>query len=354
LLDLGFSWVEIGSITPKPQPGNPRPRVFHIPEDGALINRYGFPSDGHASVLSRLRARISPFRPESVGVPASLRHGSLLAVNLGKNKASPADSIADFVDGVETFGSYADVLVINVSSPNTPGLRGLQTRSALTNLLNGVNAVRKKAASASRDARAPKLVVKIAPDLSESELLDIASVIRENEVDGVIVSNTTVSRPSSLINSNKGEQGGLSGKPLKPFTLAALRILRPQIPASIPLIGCGGISSGADALEYAKAGASLVQIYTSFGYDGAGACRRIKDELKELLAKEGATWQGVVDDAVNGLSWKPVQPAVLVEAERPSNVEALIDEARELGNMLDRLSEKFGGGDTTGTPTPPP
>ena len=141
LLDLGFSWVEIGSITPKPQvgkntmsrgymiltrfqqPGNPRPRVFHLPEDDALINRYGFPSDGHASVLSRLRARISPFQPKSADVPASQRPGSVLAVNLGKNKSSPADSIADFVSGVETFGPYADVLVINVSSPNTPGLR---------------------------------------------------------------------------------------------------------------------------------------------------------------------------------------------------------------------------------------
>lgn len=140
LLNLGFSWVEIGSITPKPQvrttaprsciiltqmlqPGNPRPRVFHLPEDSALINRYGFPSDGHASVLSRLRSRISPFQPQNADVPASLRPGSVLAVNLGKNKASPAESIADFVSGVETFGPHADVLVINVSSPNTPGLR---------------------------------------------------------------------------------------------------------------------------------------------------------------------------------------------------------------------------------------
>ena len=139
LFDLGFSWVEIGSITPDPQvgkntveelhdpntflqPGNPQPRVFHLPEDDALINRYGFPSHGHASVLSRLRARISPFQKEP-GNSASQRHGSVLAVNLGKNKSSPVDSIADFVTGVETFGPYADVLVINVSSPNTPGLR---------------------------------------------------------------------------------------------------------------------------------------------------------------------------------------------------------------------------------------
>jgi dihydroorotate dehydrogenase len=209
-------------------------------------------------------------------------------------------------------------------------------------------------------------VVKIAPDLSESELLDIASVIRENEVDGVIVSNTTVSRPSSLMNGmyfpytcriislkrravNKREQGGLSGRPLKPYTLAALRILRPQIPASVPLIGCGGISTGADALEYAKAGASLVQIYTSFGYDGPGACRRIKDEVNDILAKEGTTWQGVVDKAVNALSWRPSPPPVPVKPEELSEVQVLINEAKELRHLLDRLSEKFGGGDTIGT-----
>lgn len=154
--------------------------------------------------------------------------------------------------------------------------------------------------------------------------------------------------------ANKAEQGGLSGRPLKPYTLAALRILRPQIPASIPLIGCGGISTGADALEYAKAGASLVQVYTSFGYDGAGACRRIKDELNELLAKEGTTWQGVVDSAVNGLSWKPTAPPVPVKVGDPLNVEVLINEAKELGTLLDQLGERFSSGDTTGVPQPPP
>lgn len=151
--------------------------------------------------------------------------------------------------------------------------------------------------------------------------------------------------------ANKAEQGGLSGRPLKPYTLAALRILRPHIPASIPLIGCGGISTGADALEYAKAGASLIQVYTSFGYDGVGACRRIKDELNDLLSKEGTTWQGVVDKAVNELSWKPPPPPVLVED--PSDTQVLIDEAKELGRLLDHLSEKLGGEDATGISKPP-
>lgn len=152
--------------------------------------------------------------------------------------------------------------------------------------------------------------------------------------------------------ANKAEQGGLSGKPLKPYTLAALRILRPQIPASIPLIGCGGISTGADALEYARAGASLVQVYTSFGYDGAGACRRIKDELIELLAKEGTTWQDVVDNAVNGLSWEPAPTPVAVKAAELSSVEELINEAKELGGLLDKLGERFGSGDAVGIQTP--
>ena len=227
-----------------------------------------------------------------------------------------------------------------------------------------MNATREKVAPTSR---VPKLVVKIAPDLSEPELLDIASAIKGSKVDGVIVSNTTVSRSPSLINctfsppgnilvlktwiANKGEQGGLSGKPLKPYTLAVLRILRPQIPGSIPLIGCGGISTGADVLEYAKAGASLVQIYTSFGYDGAGACRRIKDELNELLAEEGTTWQAVVNKAVKELSWKPAPPPVPVKAEDLSDVGVLINEAKELGKLLDQLGEKLGGGDTIGIPS---
>lgn len=154
--------------------------------------------------------------------------------------------------------------------------------------------------------------------------------------------------------ANKGEQGGLSGRPLKPYTLAALRILRPHVPASIPLIGCGGISTGADALEYAKAGASLVQLYTSFGYDGPGACRRIKDELNDLLAKEGTTWQSVVDNAVNQLSWKPPPPPVEVKIEEPQNIRVLINEAKELGQSLDQLSEKFGSGDATDIPTMTP
>ncbi|OAX39276.1 hypothetical protein K503DRAFT_865554 [Rhizopogon vinicolor AM-OR11-026] len=303
ILNLGFSWVEIGSVTPKPQPGNPKPRVFHLPDDEALINRYGFPSQGSASVLSRLRARIPTFHEAKDNTTAALKPRSVLAINLGKNKTSPVESPDDFVNGVKTFGTYADVLVINVSSPNTPGLRGLQNRELLEDLLASVTKARDELEPSPITARRPRLVLKIAPDLEESQIVDIADLIRNSSIDGVIVSNTTISRPASLRDPNKSEMGGLSGAPLKPRTLQVLKTLRAHLPSSIPLIGCGGIRTGADALEYGRAGASLIQVYTSFGYDGVGTCRRIKDELESLLREENTTWKAVVDDSVKKLSW---------------------------------------------------
>ncbi|KAF5331483.1 hypothetical protein D9758_015492 [Tetrapyrgos nigripes] len=337
LLDLGFSWVEIGSVTPKPQPGNPKPRVFHLTEDSALINRYGFPSQGHNTVLSRIRARIPTWlSPENTN--ASLRDGSLLAVNLGKNKTSPADSIDDFVAGVRTFGPYSDVLVINVSSPNTPGLRGLQNKSSLQALLEGVTKARDSLPNSLLTTTKPRLILKIAPDLNESELVDIADVIRSSNIDGVIVSNTSIQRPANLVSANHTEQGGLSGTPIKTMSLSALRTLRSNLPSSIPIIGCGGISNGDDALEYAKAGASLVQVYTHFGYEGAGACRKIKDEIVERLEKEGVTWKDVVEKAVEERSWrKPKEDATLKKGEGLGTVGQLIAEAEELKRLLDRL-----------------
>ncbi|KAG6857455.1 hypothetical protein H0H87_003522 [Tephrocybe sp. NHM501043] len=343
LFNLGFSWVEIGSITPKPQPGNPRPRVFHLPEDSGLINRYGFPSQGHASVLARLRARIPPF--QQAHDTAALRPDSILAVNLGKNKESPADSIDDFVFGVRTFGPFSDVLVVNVSSPNTPGLRGLQNRELLERLLSGVTKARDELPVSIHRSKRPKLVLKLSPDLDEAQLLDIADVIKKSSIDGVIVSNTTIERPKTLTNPNKVEAGGLSGAPVKPYSLKALRALRSQLPSSIPLIGCGGIFTGADALEYAKAGASLVQVYTGFGYDGVGACRRIKDELAEELKKEGVTWSEVVSKAVDELSLKPVAPIVVAPLAKASKTENelsnLIAEAQELQELLDNLDRRI-------------
>ncbi|KAF8963456.1 dihydroorotate dehydrogenase [Flammula alnicola] len=339
LFDLGFGWVEIGSVTPKPQPGNPRPRMFRLDEDGAVINRYGFPSQGHSSVLARVRARIPTFfsGPDR----AALREDSMLAVNLGKNKESPADSIDDFVAGVRTFGPYSDVLVVNVSSPNTPGLRGLQNKDVLERLLDGVTKARDELTPSPLTSRKPKVVLKIAPDLEKSQIIEMADVIRKSNIDGVIVSNTTIQRPKTLVNgqssANKSEAGGLSGPPIKPFSLKALQTLRAHLPSSIPLIGCGGIASGKDALDYAKSGASMVQVYTSFGYDGVGACRRIKDELVDELAKEGKSWEQVVHEAVEQLSWKEPIP----EKKPEPTVQQLISEAEELKTMLDKLGDEM-------------
>ncbi|KAF8159658.1 dihydroorotate dehydrogenase [Crassisporium funariophilum] len=336
LFDLGFSWVEIGSVTPKPQSGNPRPRVFRLSEDSAVINRYGFPSKGQASVLSRIRARIPTFSAGSDR--AALREDAILAVNLGKNKESPADSIDDFVAGVRAFGPYSDVLVVNVSSPNTPGLRGLQNRDVLERLLDGVTKARDDLEPSVLTSRRPRLVLKIAPDLDEAQLVDIADVIKKSKIDGVIVSNTTVQRPKHLGSPNKTELGGLSGPPIKPYSLKALRTLRTYLPASVPLIGCGGISTGNDALEYAKAGACMVQVYTSFSYDGVGTCRRIKDELMDALAKEGKTWEQVVSEAVEKLSWKE---KTAVNKSGEVGVGQLILEAEELKSLLDKLGDKM-------------
>ncbi|EPT01269.1 hypothetical protein FOMPIDRAFT_1023363 [Fomitopsis schrenkii] len=353
LFNLGFSWVEIGSVTPRPQPGNPKPRVFRLPSKEAIINRYGFPSDGHTSVLARLRARLPVFYDSETAPThhASLRPGALLAVNLGKNKASPADSIDDFVQGVHAFGPYADVLVINVSSPNTPGLRSLQTRAHLERLLHGVTRAREElrvpseapGATPSALPLKPKLVLKIAPDLDESELAAIAVVVRSSGVDGVIVSNTTVRRPKDLSDPNKLETGGLSGPPLKLYTLNTLRTLRALLPESIPLIGCGGISSGADALEYARAGAAAVQVYTRFAYEGVGACRRIKDEIAAALAKENTTWSEVVRKAVaeKALRDSVVDGASTTDVGAGMGVEQLMREAEELMRLADELGKRM-------------
>ncbi|GBE86200.1 Dihydroorotate dehydrogenase (quinone), mitochondrial [Sparassis crispa] len=344
LFDLGFSWVEVGSVTPKPQPGNAKPRVFRLLEDGALINRYGFPSEGHASVLARLRARIPLFRDESDPSPASFRPDALLAVNLGKNKASAPESIEDFVSGVHAFGPYADVLVVNVSSPNTPGLRGLQTRALLEELLAGVSQARDELVASEKVVRKPKLVLKIAPDLDEAEIIDIAAAVSNGDVDGVIVSNTTVQRPASLTDPNRTEAGGLSGPPLKAYTLATLRTLRAHLPAAVPIIGCGGVASGADALEYARAGAAAVQLYTSFGYDGVGACRRIKDELAEALREAGTSWAEVVRAAVDAKSLRERAPPA------EEGLAELIAEAEQLKKLLDGLGERVDRGEGATAP----
>ncbi|KAG9084596.1 Dihydroorotate dehydrogenase (quinone), mitochondrial [Ceratobasidium sp. UAMH 11750] len=335
LFGLGFDWVEIGSVTPKPQPGNPKPRVFNLPEDDALINRYGFPSRGHDLMLARLRSRAKRH-----SISPDDRPTQVLAVNLGKMKSASPDSITDYLTGVRRFGAEpgVKVLVINVSSPNTPGLRGLQNRGMLEELLDEVckerDALAVTASGGDETGKQlqpsrPKIVLKIAPDLDEVALQDVAEAVRESGVDGVIVSNTTVQRPK-LQSALANETGGLSGPPLHPLSIKALKILRSHLPANIPIIGCGGITTGADALAFARAGATSVQLYTSFGYNGVGTARRIKDELTEELRRQGTTWQQVVTDAIREHAWV-----------KPEGEKGLEEGERELRAMLDRLGKQL-------------
>ncbi|NXW95219.1 PYRD dehydrogenase, partial [Alopecoenas beccarii] len=299
LYKMGFGFVEVGTVTPQPQEGNARPRVFRLVEDEAIINRYGFNSHGHAAVERRLRTRHeTQLRLTGAGMP--------LGVNLGKNKSS-TDAAADYVAGVRTLGPLADYLVVNVSSPNTPGLRDLQGKAELRDLLTKV--------LEERDAlpceHKPAVLVKIAPDLTTQDKQDIASVICELGVDGLIVSNTTVSRPSGLRSPQRTEPGGLSGKPLRELSTQTIRemysltrgrgragggacagvtraVLTACLPAGrVPIIGVGGVSSGRDALEKIRAGASLVQMYTALVYRGPPVVGAVKRELEQLLREQG-------------------------------------------------------------------
>ncbi|KAI7817295.1 Dihydroorotate dehydrogenase-domain-containing protein [Gamsiella multidivaricata] len=298
LFDLGFGYVEVGSVTPEPQPGNPQPRMFRLPEDKCVINRYGFNSEGHKAVETRLRQRIKRFLykhaqsfVDHLSTNRSLRDDRILAVNLGKNKASTPESVEDYVLGVERLGHYADVLVVNVSSPNTPGLRSLQRKDMLEDLLRQVISARDRLQSAYK----PPLLVKIAPDLSEEELKDVSEAALSTKVDGIIISNTTISRPSTLINKeNAKEVGGLSGPVVKPLALRALRQVYKHTGGKIPLVGCGGISTGEDALEYARAGASMVQLYSSMAYEGPGIARAVKDGIVKGL--NGRKWMDIVGE----------------------------------------------------------
>jgi len=258
MLGLGFGFVEVGTLTPKPQPGNPRPRLFRLAEDRAVINRFGFNNEG----LGAAGARLAKRGPGIVGV------------NVGANKDS-ADRIADYVRGVRAMAPLADYLTVNISSPNTPGLRALQDKVALDDLLAGVMAAR----------GTTPVFLKIAPDLERSEIEDVAEVAIGRKVDALIVSNTTVSRPP-LRSEHAGETGGLSGAPLKALALRALRAFRRATGGALPLIGVGGIASGADAYERIRAGASLVQLYSALVYEGPGLARQISNELRQLLRRD--------------------------------------------------------------------
>ena len=260
---LGFGFAELGTLTPLPQPGNPRPRLFRLAEDRAVINRMGFNNGGHAAACARLAAR----------GPAPLPVG----INIGANKDA-ADRIADYEAGVRTMAPLADYLTVNISSPNTPGLRALQDRDALDALLGRV--------MAARSAGGPPILLKVAPDLQPADIDDIAALALAHRIDGLIVSNTTIGRPP-LRSRHRDETGGLSGAPLHDLALARLRDFRRLVGPGLLLVGAGGIADAGQAYVRIRAGARLVQLYSALVYEGPYLPARINKGLAALLRRDG-------------------------------------------------------------------
>jgi dihydroorotate dehydrogenase len=270
LLRLGFGFVEIGSVTPKPQDGNPRPRLFRLGQDSGVINRMGFNNEGAEAVLRRLAARAS--------------HGGIVGVNVGANKDSP-DRTADYVRLIELFAPVASYFTVNISSPNTPGLRNLQQAAALDDLLARVVDARERVRKNAGDS---PLLLKIAPDLTLQELDDVVHIARSRRVDGMIVANTTLSRPMSLRDQAKAkEQGGLSGRPLMRLSTRMVAETYVRAEGAFPLIGVGGIDSGGAALMKIRAGATLIQLYSALVFKGVGLIEDIKTDLVSTLRRTG-------------------------------------------------------------------
>jgi dihydroorotate dehydrogenase len=266
---LGFGFVEVGSVTPRPQSGNPQPRLFRLDRDRAIINRMGFNNEG----VEAMAARLKTAWPDK---------GILLGINLGKNKDTP-DAAADYEIGARRLGAHGDYMVINVSSPNTPGLRALQGKAPLTELIARTH----RALAESGAATPPPLLLKIAPDLTREDLADIAEVALEGKLAGLIATNTTIARPAGLEQRYASEAGGLSGRPLFEPSTKVLSELYCLTAGRLPLIGVGGVSSGADAYAKIRAGASLVQLYSALVFEGPYLVLRLKRELLQCLQRDG-------------------------------------------------------------------
>jgi dihydroorotate dehydrogenase len=261
LAALGFGHVEIGGVTAERQPGNPRPRMFRLPEDGALINRMGFNNEGADRIGRRLDNEPQPDVP--------------LGINIGKSKSTPLEEAADdYLYTYERVADAGDYFAVNVSSPNTPGLRSLQNREALETILGTL-----------KDAGAQPLLVKLSPDLPQPAIEDAFSVVDDLELDGVIATNTTTSRPDSLTNPNKAESGGLSGKPIEGEATDLIRFIAER--TDTPIIGVGGISDAEGAYDKIRAGASIVQLYTGLVFEGPAIARDINQGLIQLLERDG-------------------------------------------------------------------
>lgn len=266
LLRLGFGFTEVGTVTPRPQAGNPKPRLFRLIDDRAIINRMGFNNEGLGNVCARLRARHGRF--------------GIVGGNVGANKDSD-DRLADYEVGIRSMLGLVDYITVNISSPNTPGLRALQSRAALEDLIA-------RCAEARGDNKTP-LFLKVAPDLTAADMDDITSVVLDGIVDALIVSNTTIERPADLKSRFASETGGLSGAPLFAPSTAILRQFAIRTQGRLPLIGVGGIASGQDAYAKIRAGASLVQLYSALIYQGPKLVQQIKTDLLNCLKQDGFT-----------------------------------------------------------------
>ena len=272
LLKLGFGFVEVGTVTPLPQSGNPRPRVFRLNRDEAVINRLGFNSEGAAAVLRRLAARADK--------------GGIVGVNIGANRDSK-DRIADYVRLIESFAPVASYFSVNISSPNTPGLRDLQRGKMLDDLLGRIVDARTRV---SREAGTTPVLIKIAPDLALGDLDDVVAAARRHRVDGMIVGNTTVARPQSLRDhATAREAGGLSGRPLFALATRMLAETYVRVEGAFALVGAGGIDSGEAALAKIRAGACLIELYSALVFHGLRLVAAIKSELSDALRREGRT-----------------------------------------------------------------
>lgn len=265
LANFGFGFIEIGTLTPKAQPGNDKPRLFRLPKDQALINRMGFNNEGVDAAVRRLKHRKSRI---------------IVGGNIGKNKVTPNEqALEDYQYCFEALYPYVDYFVVNVSSPNTPNLRALQEKEPLKQLMNGVRALNDK------KPKPKPVLLKIAPDLNEDQLMDVVDILRETKTDGVIATNTTISREGLQTDTNRIAaigNGGLSGKPLTNRATEVISFLRQQLGPDFPIIGVGGIMTPEDALEKIKAGANLIQVYTGFVYEGPGFVKRINRALANI------------------------------------------------------------------------
>jgi dihydroorotate dehydrogenase len=273
MLGLGFGFVEAGTVTPRPQPGNPKPRLFRLDEDQGVINRFGFNSKGLDNFVGNLKTRRA--RKDVKGI---------VGANVGKNRDT-TDAASDYATGIEAVCRHADYLVCNISSPNTPGLRSLQAREQIRDLIVRVLEARAKAAVGME--KVPPMLAKVGPDLNEQEMSDIAEVALETGIDGLIVGNTTIDRPDTLKSRYSKEAGGLSGPPLLAKATACLSRMYALTGGKLPIVGCGGIVSGQDAYAKIRAGASLVQVYSALVFHGPDLIRSITLDLGQCLRMDG-------------------------------------------------------------------